>query len=133
MLGLLTQGYETPPLFVSSAESTQCKHLLEFKFCGSTYHPLLKIHTGTSSTIQCNAKINYSSKIPFIPFQGDSGGSLSAIRASGQHEAIGIVSWGHNCADHAAGVYVRVTYYIDLINEEIEEDRKRWALTLTHL
>ena len=54
-----------------------------------------------------------------INLQGDSGGVLSAIRPSGQFEAVGIVSWGYGCADDVAGVYVRVSYYVDWINEQV--------------
>jgi len=51
--------------------------------------------------------------------QGDSGGALSAKMADGRFEAIGIVSWGYGCADDVAGVYARVSYYVDWINNQL--------------
>ena len=48
--------------------------------------------------------------------QGDSGGPL-VVKNGNQFVAIGIVSWGIGCASGYAGVYARVTPYLDWIGD----------------
>ena len=61
-------------------------------------------------------------KIPLIPFQGDSGGALCAVRDNDlrQFEAIGIVSWGYDLEDDIPGVYTRVSVHRDWVTGEID-------------
>ena len=46
--------------------------------------------------------------------QGDSGGPL-VVKSGNNFVVIGIVSWGIGCASGYAGVYARVTTYLDWI------------------
>jgi len=51
--------------------------------------------------------------------QGDSGGPLVA-KVQGKFVQVGVVSWGHSCADGVfPGVYTKVSSYKDWINDTI--------------
>jgi secreted trypsin-like serine protease len=51
--------------------------------------------------------------------QGDSGGPLVA-KVQGKFVQVGIVSWGHSCADGVfPGIYTNVSSYKDWINDTI--------------
>lgn len=54
--------------------------------------------------------------------QGDSGGPLVSFNSvEGQHELVGIVSWGDGCAEPGKyGVYTRVSAYRDWIDEQLQ-------------
>ena len=51
-------------------------------------------------------------------FQGDSGGPLTCPDANGNQKLAGIVSFGENGCT-SSGVYTRVSYYEDWINERL--------------
>ncbi|KAK7497786.1 hypothetical protein BaRGS_00010920 [Batillaria attramentaria] len=52
--------------------------------------------------------------------QGDSGGPLFNMECGGQTKLVGVVSWGNGCAlPDYAGVYTRVSVYVDWINDII--------------
>jgi secreted trypsin-like serine protease len=51
--------------------------------------------------------------------QGDSGGPLVA-KVQGKFVQVGVVSWGHSCADGVfPGVYTKVSSYKDWISDTI--------------
>jgi len=53
--------------------------------------------------------------------QGDSGGPL-VVKEDGRFTVVGVVSYGHGCArPNVAGVYARVTTYLDWINANIQD------------
>lgn len=54
--------------------------------------------------------------------QGDSGGPLMAVEDDGERILVGIVSWGHGCAEPGSpGVYAQVDDFNDPIDEVIED------------
>jgi len=52
--------------------------------------------------------------------QGDSGGPL-AVKDDGKNTVIGVVSWGYGCAGEDAGIYAKVTGYLDWIHSHIAD------------
>ena len=59
--------------------------------------------------------------------QGDSGGPL-VTKYQGHFVQVGVVSWGHSCADGVfPGVYTRVSSYVDWINDTMNGAAAREA------
>jgi len=95
---------------------------------GSTSDTLQKVDIPVISNQDCRDKTTYGDKITGNMLcagnineggkdscQGDSGGPLIASHG-GRKTLIGIVSWGHGCAQpRSPGVYTRVTRYADWI------------------
>jgi HGF/MSP/plasminogen-like protein len=54
---------------------------------------------------------------------GDSGGPLVCPDESGEgHTLFGIISWGQHCGyANKPGVYVRVSHYLDWINDKLNQ------------
>jgi secreted trypsin-like serine protease len=54
--------------------------------------------------------------------QGDSGGPMVLRTAADAYVQVGIVSWGHGCAQaQFPGVYTQVSTYADKINKAVQE------------
>jgi len=63
--------------------------------------------------------------------QGDSGGPL-VIKQNGKNTLVGVVSYGAGCAMKGmAGVYVRVTTFLDWINENVKDGWCGGSATIT--
>ena len=55
-------------------------------------------------------------------FQGDSGGPLVVQDGQGRYRLVGVVSHGYECAAGAPGIYVRVTSYLNWIDNIINNN-----------
>ncbi|CAF4107519.1 unnamed protein product [Adineta steineri] len=72
------------------------------------------------TTQLCAGTIPYSGK---DTCQGDSGGPLMIFNNDKQWEIQGVTSYGEGCGRrYTSGVYTRVGYYLDWINQTIESN-----------
>ncbi|XP_071050951.1 phenoloxidase-activating factor 1-like isoform X2 [Onthophagus taurus] len=53
--------------------------------------------------------------------QGDSGGPLFYQNSDGQHELIGLISWGFLCGTEMPGIYTKIAHFMDWIEKNTED------------
>ena len=105
---------------IYSPEQLRKVDLVEFdvKDCSELYQKAG--YSGPTGTVDVERNICAEGKTGRADScQGDSGGPLVA-KVQGRYVQIGVVSWGHSCADGVfPGVYTKVSSYTDWINDTI--------------
>ena len=98
-----------------------------------TKDTLQQVQVVVVSNELCNSQVSYAGAIKSGMFcagfvqggrdacQGDSGGSIFAWLPNGSVRQVGVVSWGHGCAQaHKFGVYTKLPAYASWIEENLQ-------------
>lgn len=103
---------------INSPEQLRAADLVEVdvKGCADLYKAA--VYGGPTGTVDVDHNICAQGKLGRADScQGDSGGPLVA-KVQGRYVQVGVVSWGHSCADGVfPGVYTKVSSFTDWIND----------------